>query len=452
MKTHTMDMTKGSITKKVLLFSVPIILSGILQLLYNAADIIVVGQFSGKESLAAVGSTSSLVNLFTNLFIGLSSGACVTLARYIGMKDRESSSRTVHTAVTLALISGVIVAFAGFFFSEGMLKLMSSPEDVIGKATLYLKIYFCGMPAVLLYNFGSSLLRAVGDTKRPMAILMCSGIVNVVLNLIFVIFFHMDVAGVALATIASQIISAICVIICVINEKEYCQLNLKKLRIYRKELATIIKVGLPAGIQSCIFSFSNIQIQSAVNSFGSSVVAGNSAASNIEGFVYVAMNSIYQAALTFTSQNFGAGKIDRIKKVMFSCSWIVTAVGIIFASLIMVFSSPIIGLYTSDAEVAQIALIKLKYVCMPYFLCGLMEVFSGVLRGLNCSVLPMIVSIIGVCGVRVVWVTFIFPIFNTLSFLYVSYPFSWIVTGGIHFICYLVILKKLNLSIKNSEF
>jgi len=451
MKNHTMDMTKGPITKKIILFSIPIILSGILQLLYNAADVIVVGRCSGKESLAAVGSTGSLVSLFTNLFIGLSSGACVTLARYIGMKDKDASSKTVHTSITLALFSGIIVGASGFFMSETMLKLMNSPEDVIQKATLYLKIYFCGMPAVLLYNFGSSLLRAVGDTKRPMNILICSGVVNVVLNLIFVIKFHMDVAGVAFATIISQIISAICVIICVIKEKEYCNLNLKKLRIYKKELAAIIRVGLPAGIQSCIFSFSNIQIQAAVNSFGSSVVAGNSAANNIENFVYVAMNSIYQAALTFTSQNFGAAKIDRIKKVMLNCSCIVTAVGLLLSTLILIFSTPIIGLYTSDPEVVDIARLKLTFVCAPYFLCGLMEVFCGVLRGMNCSVLPMIVSIIGVCGIRVMWVTFLFPLFNTLDFLYVSYPISWIITSGIHFICYLIIVKKLNNSIKISN-
>ena len=450
-KKHTMDMINGPIAKKIIIFSIPIILSGLLQLLYNAADIVVVGRFSGKESLAAVGSTSSLAHLFLNLFIGLSSGSCVTLARYIGMKDKVSSSNTVHTAITLSLISGVVVGIAGFFLSNKMLRLMNSPTDVIDKATLYLKIYFCGMPAVLSYNFGSSLLRAVGDTKRPMIILMFSGVVNVVLNLVFVIFFKMDVAGVALATIISQVISAVFVVICIITEKEYCHLDIRKLRIHKKEFMSIIKVGLPAGIQSCIFSLSNIQIQSAVNSFGSSVVAGNSAASNIEGFVYTAMNSIYQAALTFTSQNFGAGKIKRIKKVLTNCLGIVTIVGIIFSSVVVLFSSQLLGLYSSEAEIIELGQIRLKYVCSTYFLCGIMEIFTGVLRGLNYSLVPMLVSVLGVCGIRMMWVTFLFPLFNTLDSLYISYPISWFITSSVHCICLLIILKKITKNMNTNK-
>ena len=442
MKKYIVDMTEGPVIKKMILFAIPIILSGILQHLYNAADTVIVGHFSGKESLAAVGSTTSLIGIFTNFFIGISSGACVTLARFIGMKNKKSASNTVHTSITLGIIFGIFVSISGFFLCETALRLMNSPEDVIGKATLYLKVYFCGMPAVLLYNFGSSVLRAVGDSKRPMYILIVSGIINVLLNLIFVIHFRLDVTGVALATIISQLISAICVIVCIIKEKEYCHLDLKKLKIHKNELSFILKNGLPAGVQSCIFTLSNIQIQTALNGFGSSVLAGHAAAGNITNFIHISFSGFTQATLTFTSQNFGAGKTERIKKVMLCSIGFIFVLGTTLGASCLIFADKLLGIYSSDAEIQAFGKIYFNYICPLYFGVGFFETFSAGLRGLGYSFTSMITSLVGVCGFRMVWVSFVFPHFKTLGCLFLSYPITWFATWIIQLCCYIVIMKK----------
>ncbi len=439
---NSIDMTTGALAPKIIRFSIPIILSGILQLLYNAADVAVVGHFSGKEALAAVGSTSSLINLFVNMFIGISAGACVVMASNVGRGDAKRCENTVHTAITFSVISGVCVGTLGFVLAPIMLRAMNTPNDVIALASLYLKIYFVGTPANLIYNFGSSLLRSVGDTKRPMIILMLSGLVNVIFNLVFVIIFNMSVAGVALATIISQILSAVLVMICLTKRDDVCKFYFNKAKISLKELSLMLKVGVPAGLQSCIFSISNIQVQSAVNSFGSAAIAGNSAAANLEGFIYMSMNSIYQAALTFTSQNYGAGKVKRIKNILFDCLAIVFSIGLIFSIVMIVFAPLLLMLYSKNEEIISYGIMRISYICPLYFLCGIMEVLTGVLRGFGCSVAPMLVSILGVCGFRMVWVWILFPMHSTLPCLYVSYPVSWFVTSVIHAICLAIIYNK----------
>ncbi len=439
---HSIDMCNGPVTRKILLFSLPIMFSSILQLLYNAADIAVIGRFSGNESLAAVGSTGPLINLFINFFMGISTGACITLANAIGMNDKQRASRIVHTSIAISVICGIIVGIAGILTSPVLLQIVNSPPDVIDKSTLYMKTYFIGMPALMIYNFGSSLLRAVGDTKRPMYILIFSGLINVIFNLIFVISFHLDVLGVAVATVISQVVSAVMVILCLIKNDDFCKYTFPKTKVHKKELFLILRAGIPAGIQGSVFSISNIQIQSAVNAFGSSVVAANSTAGSIEGFVYVAMNAIYQAALTFTSQNYGAYKPERIKKVLLSCFCIVTAIGLILGITSIIFAPQLISIYTTDTSIIPEGTLRLKYICGFYFLCGLMEVLTGTLRGMNHSLMPMITSIIGVCGIRMCWIAFVFPLFNTTKILYVSYPISWTITALAHLLCFLIVFKK----------
>ena len=331
-KKYEMDMCSGSILKKMLMFTLPLMLSSILQLLFNAADIVVVGRFAGDNSLAAVGSTTALINLLTNLFVGLSIGANVTAARNYGGKREDALSRTVHTAVTISIVSGVILTVIGVVGTKEMLRLMSTPDEIIDLAADYLRIYFAGITATTIYNFGSALLRAIGDTKRPLYYLLAAGAVNVVLNLLFVIVFKMDVSGVALATIISESLSAFLVIRCLMRETGAIKLDLKKLRVHKAELISIIRIGLPAGFQGIVFALSNVVIQSSVNLFGNIVVAGNSAAANIEGFVYMAMNSFYQATLSFMSQNFGAGEYKRLNKILACGELCVVVVGLVLGN------------------------------------------------------------------------------------------------------------------------
>lgn len=439
---HRIDMCEGSILPKVLLFAVPLMISSILQLLFNAADVIVVGQFAGSQSLAAVSSTGSLVNLIVNLFMGLSIGANVMTARYMGAGKNKDVYETVHTSVYLALIGGLILACFGFFAASTLLSWMDTPSDVLPLSSLYLKIYFLGMPASMLYNFGSSILRAQGDTKRPLYYLSLAGVLNVVMNLFFVIVLHLDVAGVALATILSQYVSAGLVMLCLMHESGSLRVYPKQLKIYKDKFIDIAKIGLPAGIQGTVFSLSNVVIQSSVNSFGSIVMAGNGAAANIEGFVYSGMNAFYQACLTFTGQNYGAKKLDRINRILAACQFCVIAVGIVLGVGAYMGGHVLLRIYSSDPAVIEAGMIRLSYVCLPYALCGIMDVFVGSLRGLGYSVMPMIVSLLGACALRLVWIATIFQVIHTLDNLYISYPISWLITGSVHFICYIFIRIK----------
>ena len=435
-------MTQGPLFTKLLMFSLPIMLTGILQLLYNATDIIVVGQFTGERALAAVGSTGSLTNLLVNVFIGLSMGANVVVARNLGAKDDERVHKAVHTSILLSIVSGLFISGVGIIFAKPLLEIMGTPEDIIDLAALYMRICFAGMPAAMVYNFGASILRAKGDTKRPLWFLMISGFINVVLNLIFVIVFGMSVDGVALATIISQYISMIMIIIALVRLKDSCKLSLKKLRFYKAELKNVLRIGLPAGIQSSLFAVSNVLIQWSVNSFGSVVVAGYTASMNIENFIYISMNSISQGALTFTSQNYGARKPDRIKKILWQSIGIVTVIGLILGTFATVFARDLIGLYTSAPEVIEVGALRLCIVAVSYILCGIMEVFVGVIRGMNYSVMPMIVSLLGACGFRILWIFTIFAIDKNIVILYLSYPISWILTDVAHLICYLITKNK----------
>ena len=436
---YEIDMCSGSILKKMLLFTIPLMLSSILQLLFNAADVVVVGRFAGDNSLAAVGSTTALINMLTNLFMGLSIGANVTAARDYGAKREEELSRTVHTAMMLSLISGLLLTVIGVFGAGKMLEFMQTPEEVLPLASVYLRIYFAGITANMIYNFGSALLRAVGDTKRPLYYLLGAGVINVLLNLLFVIVFHMDVAGVALATVISQIISAFLVVRCLMLEKGGIRFILKKLGISRPKLFMIMRVGLPAGFQGIVFALSNVVIQSSVNGFGNIIVAGNSAAGNIEGFVYVSMNSFYQAAISFVSQNFGAGRYDRINRIVLTAQGCVITVGLLMGNLAVFFGEPLLGIYSDTPDVIAAGMIRLKIICGTYALCGIMDVMVGALRGIGYSVMPMIVSLLGACGLRLLWLATVFqmPEYHTIETVYLSYPITWTITLAVHIICYI---------------
>ncbi len=427
------DLTSGPMLQKIILFSVPLAASSILQLLFNAADVVVVGRFAGSTALAAVGSNGALINLLVNLFVGLSLGANVVAARCFGARDEKGVQDTVHTAVALGLVSGVLLAVVGFCAARGLLELMSCPEDVISLSTLYLKIYFIGMPMTMLYNFSSALLRAVGDTKRPLYCLAAAGIINVVLNLVFVIGFSMSVAGVALATIISQTVSALLVTGMLVREEGALRLDLRRLAFHAGTLKQILLIGLPAGLQSTVFSLSNVVIQSSINSFGSMVVAGNSASSNLEGFVYTAMNAFAQAAVTFTSQNIGARK----------CLLCVVVTGLVLGGGAALAGHQLLRFYSSDTAVIATGAERLRLICGFYLLCGIMDVLASSLRGLGYSVLPMVVSLVGVCVLRLVWIATIFQLNRTPFMLYISYPISWALTALVHLACLLVVRRKL---------
>ena len=442
-KRYEMDMTSGPILPKMLVYAGPLVLSGILQLLYNAADVIVVGRFSGAEALAAVGSTGALINLLINVFMGLSVGASVAVSHAYGAGDARSIRKGVHTAISLALISGVLVGALGVIAAHPMLKMMGSPDDVIDLAAVYVRIYFLGMPVNMLYTFGAAILRAVGDTRRPLYYLTLSGLVNVLLNLLLVIVFHLGVVGVAVATVTSQAISAALVLICLLRSEGPLRLDLKKLAIDREQLKLIFRIGLPAGLQGSLFSISNVLIQSSVNSFGSMVMAGNAASSSVEGFVYTSMNAVYQTAMTFCSQNMGAGKYRRVRRVNWVGQGLVITVGLLMGLLFMQFDTVLLSLYNSDPQVIANGLIRMHIILPTYFLCGMMDTMVGQLRGMGYSIMPMIVSLTGACGLRIVWLATAFATNRTLYMLYISYPISWFVTAAIHFVCYLIVVRRL---------
>ena len=440
---YQMDMVHGPLAGKILLFALPLMFSSILQLLFNAADVVVVGRYAGEAALAAVGSTSSLINLLVTLFVGFSVGTNVVVARDLGAGRPEQVRAGVHTAVAIALISGVLLTVLGRAAAWPLLVWTASTPDVIDLATLYLRIYFCGMPVNMLYNFGAAILRAQGDTRRPLYFLAIAGVTNVALNLLFVIVFQMSVAGVALATIISQAVSAFLVLGCLMRDQGPLHLDMKKLCIDKRIMIQIMRVGLPAGFQGIVFSLSNVVIQSSINSFGSTaIIAGSAASANIEGFVYVAMNAFYQTDLTFTSQNYGAGECGRVDRSLILCQAYVVAAGLLLGVLAAVFGHPLAAIYApGKEEVISHAILRLKYICIPYFLCGVMDVMVGVLRGLGHSIVPMIVSMVGACGVRLLWVATIFQTYHTPQMLYLSYPVSWLITGGVHVAFFLAVRK-----------
>ncbi len=439
---YEMDMCNGPLLGKIIMFAVPLMLSGILQLLFNAADIVVAGRFAGNEALAAVGSTGSLINLLINVFIGLSIGTNVLVAQYYGAKRDKDVSETIHTAILTSLICGTVLIVIGISLAKIMLIWMGTPDDVLDQATLYMRIYFVGMPVMMLYNFGSAVLRAVGDTRRPLYFLLLAGAVNVVLNLFFVIVFDMGVAGVAVATVISQAISAILVLRCLMKSEGCLKVHWKNLKIHKHKLLRMIRIGVPAGMQGAIFSISNVLIQSSINSFGSLTMAGNTAASNIEGFVYNAMNAFHQTALSFTSQNLGGGKPERIKRVALLCQVLVFAVGFVMGMGAYLLGNQLLHIYSTDAQVISFGLQRMRIICTTYFFCGMMDTMVGVLRGLGYSIMPMLVSLMGSCVLRIVWVFTIFAWNPTLFVLYLSYPISWVLTWSAHVVCYFAEKKK----------
>ncbi|MBR4400506.1 MAG: MATE family efflux transporter [Synergistes sp.] len=441
---YQIDMSSGPIMPKMLLFAVPLVFSGILQLLFNTADVIVVGRFAGDHSLAAVGSNGSLIGLLTNLFIGLSIGTNVLAARYYGAKDEEGLARTIHTSMLVGAAAGLLLMAGGMACARRILILMRTPEEVIGLATLYLVIYFMSMPAMMLYNFGSAILRAVGDTRRPLFYLTAAGVVNVLLNLFFVINMRLDVAGVALATVISQFISAALVVRCLMREEGAMRLTLSELRISRDKLVMIMRIGIPAGLQGAIFSLSNVVIQSTVNSFGAVVMAGNSAALNLELYIYFAQNAFYQAILSFTSQNYGAGRFERIYKVLRSGIVCTLATGGMLSALFVIFGRDLLGIYTTSGDVIDAGMKRILIMCSTYPLCGIMEGMAGVVRGLGFSVVPTVVTLIGSCALRLVWIAAVFSIeaLRMVPVVYMSYPVSWAITSAAHYICFRWIMKN----------
>ena len=442
-KRFYLDMTNGPFLKKILIFSVPLMLTGLLQLAYNTADVIVVGRFVGKEALAAVGSTGSLVNLFLNVFLGLSMGSGVMVARHIGEKDDKKIHDCVHTAMILSVVCGFFVGVLGFFGSTGMLRLMNAPDDVIDLASLYLKIYFLGSPGLLAYNFGASIVRSTGDTKRPLYILTFSGLINVILNLVLVIVFEFGVSGVAIATIASQYVSAILIIFYLLKMPNACKLIPSKLKFNKTELKSILRLGLPAGIQNSLFSVSNVVIQSTVNSFGSVAMAGIAAGSNYDSYVYTCTNAIAQTTMTFSSQNMGAKRYYNIGRVYRHCLILTTVIGVVMGLVGCAFGDVIVGLFSDDVDVIAIGADRMIQIMPFYFFCSLMDVAASQIRGMGKSFEPMIVSLLGACGIRLFWIYFILPFNKTLTFLYWAYPVSWAVTFFAQFAMYFILKNKM---------
>lgn len=442
---NKINILEGKLLPAVMLFAIPLMLSSVLQLLFNAADVVVVGKFAGENSLAAVGSNTSLINLLTNLFMGMATATNVLVAQHIGAGRRRQLRKTLHTSISLGVISGVILAVIGILFAKQILTLMSTPPEVIDLSATYLRVYFAGSPAIMVYNFGSAIMRAKGDTKRPLYYLVISGVVNVILNLLFVICFKMDVFGVALATIISQTISALLIIRALVHdEDEVFRPSIKELRPDKQTLIRILRIGLPAGIQGMVFSLSNVVIQSSINSFGAIVVAGNAAAANIEGFVWVAMNSFCQTALTFTGQNLGAGKFSRINKILFTTLACETLTGLILGITMFVFYHPLLSLYSDSPEVIHAGYLRLKYICCVYAIGGMMDCMVGSLRGMGSSMLPTVVSMVGACGLRLLWIATIFqiPQFHTCEVLYLSYAVSWAITFLAHVVSFKFVRRK----------
>ena len=453
MRKNEMDMTNGNLFKKIIIFSIPLIFSGILQLLYNATDLIVCGQFGSEHSTAAISSTNSLINLYVNLFLGLSVGANVLMARCFGSGNKEKGQKVVYTAMVFSVMVGVVIGLFGFFTARYFLELMGTTSDVIDLSTQYLQIYFLGLPFSMIYNFGASIFRATGDTKRPFIYLSLSGLFNVLFNLLFVIVFKMDVPGVALATIIAQAISAVLILIALFRNKGFFEFKLKNVRIYKKEALEIARIGLPAGLQGAIFSLSNVLIQSSVNSLGTNIVDGNGASGSLEGFIYTAMNSVAQACVAFVSANFGAKKKKNIKKCIMYSAILVIIMNFIVGGIVLSLKTQLLGLYVHTDEALNAGISRIMVIALTYFLCGLMDTFAYSLRGIGYSVVPMIISLCGACGLRLLWIFLVFPLdsFHSIQGLAMSYPISWIITASIHLTMFIILYRRIKFKDENNN-
>ena len=451
-KKKEIDLTTGNLFIKIIKVALPLMLSGVLQLFYNAADLIVCGKFGSENSVAAISSTNSLINLIIGLFTGLSVGASVLMARAYGAKDRDRAYKVTHTSILLSLILGIVIGIFGLIFNRTFLVIMKSPIEVIDLSSQYLFIYFLGLPFSMVYNFGSALLRSTGDTKRPFYFLAGAGLINVLLNLLLVIVFHLDVAGVAIATITAQGISALLVVICLMKTSGFCHLNIKEMKLYGEEVKDIIRIGLPAGFQSMLFSISNVIIQSSVNSLGPNVMNGNGASNSLEGFVYITMNSFAQTCITFVSANYGAYKKENINKSIIYSIILMLSIGLSISGIILIFGEPLLNLYIDNPLDISYGLQRLKIILLTYFLCGLMDVFALSLRGIGYSFVPTVVSLLGVCGIRLLWIFLVFPIkeFHNLGSLVISYPISWFITALIQFVLLITLKKKVFNRMNNS--
>lgn len=429
LRTHDLDKSSRSLFSKMLIFALPIMAMNILQLLFNAADMIVVGRYSGSEALAAVGATGSLINLIVNLFMGLSVGTSVVTAQDYGAGNPDAVSRTVHTSIGISIIGGLIVMGVGLVLCEPLLILMGTPEDILHLSVLYMKIYFLGLPASMIYNFGAAILRAIGDSRRPMYFLTMTGIVNVLFNMFFVIVLNMSVDGVAWATVISQYLALVLIMVSLSRSVGAIRFRFYLLRIDSHKLKDIIKIGLPAGLQGLLFSISNVLIQSAVNSFGSVMVAASAAAGNVEGFVGTAMNGYYNAAITFTGQSMGAKKYDRIDDIAKVCTILVFATWILLGGATLLIGESLLGLYTSNPEVIELGMLRLKVMMAAYFTCGTMNVFPGLTRAMGYSILPMLCTLVGACLMRIVWLSTVFRWYPTVIVLFMCYPVTWALAG-----------------------
>lgn len=439
---YEMDMTSGPILLNMIRFSIPLMFSSVLQLLYNAADMVVVGRFAGSTALAAVGATGAITSLLVNLFLGLSVGASVAVAQHYGANRYKDVSESVHTTVALSLLGGTVIGLIGILLARPLLMAMGTPEDVLDLAVLYMAIFFAGMPANLTYNFAAAVLRAVGDTKRPLYYLTLAGLINVILNLVFVIGFRMSVAGVALATVISQVVSMVLVIICLIRTEGAVHLDLRKLRLHGDKVVQIARIGLPAGLQSSMFSISNTLIQSSINSFGSAAIAGNTAAGNVESFVSVPLGAFHQAAMSFTSQNYGAKKPERLGRIAWCGSFLVLSVGFVMGILTVIFGRPLLGIYASDPAVIEWGMTRMKVMTWLCFVGSVGEIFVSGLRATGNSLFPMLMSILTICVFRVIWIYTVFAAYPTETVLYMSYPISWAMATTVHFISYMIHKKK----------
>ena len=445
MKRNQRDLTTGPLLSGIIAYTVPIILTSVLQLLFNAADLVVVGRFRGSLAVGAVGATGSITNLIVNLFVGLSIGAGVSVAHAIGARQEKQLHRIIHTALFVALAGGVLLTAVGVSFANVFLRLMDTPAEILPLSTTYMRIYFCGITFTLVYNFCASILRAAGDTQSPLTFLTIAGVLNVVLNLFFVVICGMSVAGVALATIISQCVSAVLVVRALMRRTDGCRLDLRQIRLHKAQLLRILRIGIPAGIQGSLFAISNVIIQSSVNSFGDIVVAGNAAAANIEGFVYVSMNAFSQTAVNYTGQNIGAGRFDRVRKIFLLCIACVAVTGLLMGGGAFLAARPLLGIYITDSpEAIAYGITRMSFVGLCYFLCGMMDVATGSLRGLGSSLTPMIISVLGVCGIRLGWIFTIFrdPRFHSLESLFISYPFSWTITFLIESAAFIILYRR----------
>jgi len=448
------DMASSRLLPNILKFSIPLMFTGMLQLLFNTADIIIVGRFAGDEALAAVGSNASLISLFTNIFIGLSVGTNVLIARLRGAEDSARLQKTVHTSILLSILSGFLLIIIGFLSISYVLDLMQVPTKIFPLSKTYLLVYFLGMPALMLYNFGSAILRATGDTKRPLYFLLVGAILNALLDLLFVAVFHWDVAGAALATALSFYVAAFLIIRSLTKEQGDIHLDLRKLAIDTFSLLQILRIGIPSGMQGIFFALSNVIIQSAVNGFGEIIIAGNAASNNIENFMYIALNSFCQAATVFTSFSFGARRFDRITPILLRCSISCVIFGSACGGLALYFGPNLLSIYSSSDAVIAAGMVRAQILFLPYFLCGFMDILVGSIRGMGYSLLPMFVSLCGACVLRITWVMTIFqiPQFHFIETIYWSYPISWILTAIIHIICYIFILRKIKKSANTLPF